>query len=81
MSSTVLIVVAVLVGVWYLGGAINSIISKSGRLAEREFEAFEREQAFRIAKNKEELKAKVEKFKSDSKVELSDEDLNKFLDI
>jgi len=40
MDSTVLIVVAVLVGVWYLGGAINSIISKSGRLAEREFEAF-----------------------------------------
>jgi len=81
MDSTVLIIVVVLVGVWYLGGAFNNIISKSGRLAEREFEAFEREQAFRIAKNKEELKAKVENFKSESRVELSDEDLNKFLNI
>lgn len=48
-------------------------------MAEREYGVFEREQAFRLAKGKEELKAKVVKFKAENKSELSDEDLDAFL--
>jgi len=81
MEGSMLIIVAVLVGIWYLGSTINAIISKSGKLAEREFNAFEKDQAFRLAKNNEELKSKVEKFKAESKVKLTDEELNKFLGI
>ena len=81
MEDSVLIIVTVVVVVWYFGSVINSIIAKSGKMATREYEVFEREQAFRLAKGKEELKAKAEKFKAESKSTMSDEELDAFLGI
>ena len=52
-------VVLALVGIWYFGGVINAIVAKSGKMAEREYQVFEREQAFRVAKGKEDLKSKI----------------------
>jgi len=81
MEGSVLIIVLVLVVVWYFGGAINAIVAKSGKMAEREYSIFEREQAFRTTKSKEELKHKVEKFSKESKSEMTDEEMDSFLGI
>lgn len=81
MESLLVTGLVVAVVLWYFGNVINSIISRSGKMADREYQAFEREQAFRLAKGKEELKGKVIKFQSENKLELSDEDMNKFLGI
>jgi hypothetical protein len=74
-------VVLALVGIWYFGGVINAIVAKSGKMAEREYQVFEREQAFRVAKSKEDLKSKIEKFQSESKSKISDEEMDSFLGI
>ena len=81
MEGSVLIIVLVLVVVWYFGGAINAIVAKSGKMAEREYGVFEREQAFRVVKSKEDLKSKIDKFKAESKSKISDEEMDSFLGI
>lgn len=74
-------IILVLVGIWYFGGMVNAIIAKSGKMAEREYSAFEREQAFRIRKGQEDLKTKVEKFQKESKSEMTNEELDAYLGV
>jgi Zn-finger nucleic acid-binding protein len=74
-------IVLVLVAIWYFGGMVNAIIAKSGKMAEKEYSAFEREQAFRIRKGQEDLKTKVEKFQKESKSEMTNEELDAYLGV
>ena len=78
MEGLGLIIVVVLV-VWYLGSAINSILAKAGGMANREFESFEKEQAFRVMKTKEELKVRVKDFSAKNKNDMTDDELNELL--
>ena len=79
MEGLLVTVIIVVVVVWYFGSAINSIISKSGKMAEREYEVFERDQSFRLMKGKEELKHRVAQYQKESKSEMTDEELDKAL--
>ena len=81
MEDGIVTVIIVLAVVWYFGSAINSIVAKSGKMSEREYTQFEQNQAFRLAKGKEELKTKIAKFQSENKSEMTDEEMNKFLGI
>lgn len=77
-ASIGMIIIAVLV-IWYLGSSINSILAKAGGMANREFESFEKEQAFRVMKTKEELKIRVKDFNTKSKNDMTDDELKEML--
>ena len=70
------IIIIVLV-VWYLGSSINSIVSKSGVMAEDEFTEFRRSQKERIMKSTSERKKRIADLATEG--EISDDDMDKLL--
>ena len=79
MEIGILTIVIAVLTVWYLGSSINTIIGKSGKLAEREFEEFELSQAERIKKSNIERSVRVQALVTEGT--LSKEDLRKLLDL
>lgn len=55
-------VILILVGIWYLGGTINSLLAGSGELVSKEFNQFKQEQDVRIHKSRIKRAKAVDKF-------------------
>ena len=79
MEVGILTIVIAVLTIWYLGSSINAIISKTGKLAEREFEEFELSQAERIKKANIERSVRVQALVSEDT--LDKEALRKLLDL
>lgn len=60
-------IVLIVLVVWYLGSAINNVLSGAGELASKEFIAFSQEQDLRLRKGRVKRYKSVEKM-SDDKV-------------
>ena len=56
--------VIALIAVWYLGGAINSILSGAGEIASKEFDVMKDKQRLRIATDNDKLGRKAKELLS-----------------